>query len=69
MDEKTLAICAATLCLLGISLHQTLGSGDAGRSAQPPSVALASALPALTASFYGAHAPLDGAVHNRRASP
>ena len=53
MDEKTLAICAATLCLLGISLHQTLDSGGAARSAQPPSVALASALPALTASFYG----------------
>ena len=69
MDEKTLAICAATLCLLGISLHVTLDSGGGARSAQPPSVALASALPALTASFYGAHAPPDGAVHNRRVSP
>ena len=55
MDEKTLAICAATLCMLGISLHQALSSGDAGRFALPPSVALASASapPALTASFYG----------------
>ena len=33
MDDRTLAICAATLCLLGASLTQTLGSGAGERAA------------------------------------
>ena len=44
MDDRTLIICAATLCVLGVSLTQTLGSSAAGRVVHSPAVAVANAL-------------------------
>jgi hypothetical protein len=43
MDDRTLAICAATLCLLGVSLTQTLGSGAGERTGYTTTTAFAPA--------------------------
>jgi hypothetical protein len=61
MDDRTLIICAATLCVLGYSLTQTFGSSATGRAAHPPAITTASAPPAANVAPDG-----DSAMRVRR---
>jgi hypothetical protein len=56
MDDKTLMICAATLCVVGIPFTQLLGSGGPVRAEHWANANAGSDLSAIRLSELGAHA-------------